>query len=110
MKRGFRYVPIFLHQSSNKPKIRPVSDFAADINGISLNSLLLSVPDLTASLIGALFRFMQRKVSVVADKIEVFHGVWIIEKNIRGDIGVLLIEFVMRVMSFSSTCSPVGIV
>ena len=97
MKRGHRYVPIFLHQSSNKPRIRPVWDFAADVNGISLNSLLLRGPDLTASLIGVLFRFMQCKVSVVADMNEVFH---------RDS----LIEFVMPVMSFSSTCSPVGIV
>jgi hypothetical protein len=51
------FLPHFVVYHPQKPnKIRVVFDSAAEINGISLNKLLLSGPDFTNSLLGVLLR------------------------------------------------------
>jgi hypothetical protein len=60
---------------SQKPhKIRVVFDSAAEVDGVSLNKLLLSGPDLTNSLLGELLRFRQNVTAFMADVEQMFHS------------------------------------
>lgn len=69
------YLPHFGIYHPKKPdKIRVVFDSAAECDGISLNRLLLSGPDLRNRLLGVLLRFRQNPVAVVADIEQMFHS------------------------------------
>ncbi|KAK3742103.1 hypothetical protein QZH41_020261, partial [Actinostola sp. cb2023] len=110
------YLPHFGVYHPKKPdKIRVVFDSAAECNGISLNKLLLSGPDLTNSLLGVLLRFRQNPVAVVADIEQMFHSfkvkkehrdflkfLWYKDNDPHGDIA----EYRMKVHIFGNTSSP----
>ena len=67
------YLPHFgLYHPKKKDKIHVVFDTAAEFNGVSLNKLLLSGPDLTNNLLGVLLRFCQDPVALVADIEQMF--------------------------------------
>ena len=67
------YRPHFgLYHPKKKNKIHVVFDAAAESNGVSLNKLLLSGPDLTNNLLGVLLRFCQDPVALVADIEQMF--------------------------------------
>ena len=69
------YLPHFGVYHSQKPhKIRVVFDSAAEVDGVSLNKLLLSGPDLTNSLLGELLRFRQNVTAFMADVEQMFHS------------------------------------
>lgn len=69
------YLPHFGVYHPQKPgKIRVVFDSAAETNGVSLNKMLLSGPDLTNSLLGILIRFRQDPVAFMADIEQMFHS------------------------------------
>lgn len=114
-RQRISYVPLFVVTNPNKPsKIRPVWDFAAEVNGVSMNDVLLSGPDLTAPLLRVLFRFRQKQVIVVGDIKEMFHRILINEADQHvqrflwreGETSREPDEYILRVMSFGATCSP----
>lgn len=77
------YVPIFTVSHPAKPeKTRPVFDCAAAFNQVSLNSVLVSGPDLTRPLIHVLQRFRVGKFAVSADLEKMFHQVGVREAEL----------------------------
>lgn len=108
------YVPLMAVINPKKPdRLRIVFDKAATANGISLNAMLLSGPDLTSSLLGVLIRFRLRKVGICGDVKEMFHQVLIrpedqnVQRFLYKFAGESQIqEFILNVLSFGATCSP----
>lgn len=107
------YLPVF--PVTKKPgKFRMVHDGAAKTyTGESLNSFLLSGPDLLNPLPAVLMRFREKEVAFSADVSEMFHQVRIRETD--RDAQRFLFwgpeeekprELRMEVMMFGATCSP----
>ena len=110
------YLPHFGIYHPQKPsKIRVVFDSAAEVEGISLNKLLLSGPDLTNSLLGVLMRFRRHPVAFMADIEQMFHSflvepehrdflrfLWYDGNNPEGEV----VEYRMNVHLFGNTSSP----
>ena len=110
------YLPHFAVYHPKKPaKIRVVFDSAAECDGISLNKLLLSGPDMTNNLLGVLLRFRQNPVAIVADIEQMFHSfkvkrehrdllrfLWFKDNDPNGEIT----EYRMKVHIFGNTSSP----
>ena len=69
------YLPHFPVIKPNKPKTRVVKDAAATYEGKSLNSSLITGPDLLRPLHGVLNRFRKGKYAIVADIEEMYHQV-----------------------------------
>lgn len=68
------YLPIFGVYHPQKPgKIRVVFDSSAQHHGLSLNSILLSGPDLNNSLLGVLIRSRKELVAIAADIQQMFY-------------------------------------
>ena len=110
------YLPHFGVYHPQKPdKIRVVFDSAAETDGVSLNKMLLSGPDLTNSLLGVLIRFRQNPVAFMADIEQMFHS-FLVRKEHRDLLRFLwykdndpdgeLIEYRMKVHVFGNTSSP----
>ncbi|XP_065075705.1 uncharacterized protein LOC135699384 [Ochlerotatus camptorhynchus] len=109
------YLPIFPVINPNKPgKIRIVFDAAARVNGVSLNSFLLTGPDQLVSLLSVLFKFREFRVAVVGDIREMFFQVRMKKQDQRSQM-ILWISgdpdeepevYVVQVMTFGAACSP----
>ncbi|XP_058840292.1 uncharacterized protein LOC131695786 [Topomyia yanbarensis] len=108
------YLPIFPVFNPNKPgKLRIVWDAAASVRGVSLNSVLMTGPDLLTSLASVLLRFREHRVAVGGDVREMFHQVLVKDedqysqrflwRNTEGDEPDV---YVMKVMTFGASCSP----
>ena len=70
------YLPHFCVLNPRKPdKVRVVFDAAAKFNNTSLNTELITGPDLINSLFGVLLRFRTKSVALVADIADMFHQV-----------------------------------
>lgn len=68
------YLPIFGVYHPKKPdQIRVVLDSSAKHDGISLNYVLLSGPDLNNRLLGVLLRFCRDSVAFMADIQQMFY-------------------------------------
>ncbi|KAK3517924.1 hypothetical protein QTP70_027544, partial [Hemibagrus guttatus] len=110
------YLPIFGVYHPQKPgQIRVVFDSSVQKQGISLNDVLLSGPDLNNSLLGVLLRFRRELVAVTADIEQMFHSfivkeedrdflhfLWFKENDTRKEI----IEYCMRAHVFGNSPSP----
>ena len=110
------YLPHFgVYHPKKKDKIRVAFDSAAESNGVSLNKLLLSGPDLTNNLLGVLLRFCQDPVALVGDIEQMFHSfnvkeefrdflrfLWYKDNDPNGAIT----EYRMKVHIFGNTSSP----
>lgn len=76
------YLPIFGVYHPRKPgQIRAVFDSSAKHDGISLNDILLSGPDLNNSLLGVLTRFRKEPIAVVADIEQMFYCFRVCEEH-----------------------------
>lgn len=108
------YLPIFPVINPNKPgKIRIVWDAAAQIKGISLNSLLVKGPVQMTLLIGVLFRFRGYEFAVSGDIEQMFHRIMMRKEDQdcqrflwRSDSNKELNIYRMNVLTFGASCSP----
>ena len=110
------YLPLFGVYHPRKPdQIRGVFDSSAVYEGVSLNSTLMSGPDLTNNLLGILLRFRKDKVAVMADVEQMFYQFYVREDHrdyLRffwykdNEFDSPLIEYRMRVHVFGNSPSP----
>ncbi|XP_062594609.1 uncharacterized protein LOC134256031 [Saccostrea cucullata] len=109
------YLPIFGVFHPKKSKIRVVFDSSAKCQGVSLNDVLMTGPDLTNSLIGVLLKFRKEKVAVTADIEQMFFNFYVHEEDRNflrflwfrdNDINNELVEFRMCVHVFGNSPSP----
>ena len=78
---GAWYIPHHGVYHPTKKKIRVVFDCSAQVNGVSLNDILLQGPDLTNSLVGVLMRFRLQPVAVMGDIEAMFYQVTVPESH-----------------------------
>lgn len=110
------YLPIFGVYHPRKPdQIRGVFDSSAKYSDVSLNSVLLSGPDMTNSLLGILLRFRKDSVAVTADIEQMFHCFKVTEPHRNflrflwyrdNDPAKEIIEYRMCVHVFGNSPSP----
>ena len=108
------YLPHFGVSSSSKPgKIRIVFDAAARVGGVSLNSELLTGPDLNQRLTKVLYQFREFKVAVTADIREMFPQIKMRPSDQdsqrfmwRDEVSGQIATYVMTSMVFGMRCSP----
>ena len=96
-------------------KIRVVFDSSAKYNGVCLNDVLMTGPDLTNSLIGVLLRFRKHKTAVIADIQQMFFCFYV-KPELRNFLRFLwfrdndqnknIIEYGMCVHVFGNSPSP----
>lgn len=110
------YLPTFGVYHPKKPdQIRVVFDSSAQEDGISLNNVLLTGPDLNNSLLGVLIRFRKETVAVMADIQKMFHC-FLVRQDHRNFLRFLwfrdndptkdIIEYRMKVQVFGNSPSP----
>ncbi|RXN11518.1 hypothetical protein ROHU_029945 [Labeo rohita] len=110
------YLPIFGVYHPQKPgQIRVVFDSSAQYQGVSLNSVLLTGPNMNNSLLGVLLRFRKEQVAITADIQQMFHC-FVVREDHRNFLRFLLyknndpenkvVEFRMRVHVFGNSPSP----
>ncbi|XP_055599282.1 uncharacterized protein LOC129748642 [Uranotaenia lowii] len=108
------YLPLGAVLNPKKPgKVRLIWDAAAQVDGVSLNSVLLKGPDQLTLLPVVLFRFRQFPVAVCADIKEMYHQIRIREADRssqrflwRDEASQAPSIFFMDVATFGSSCSP----
>ncbi|XP_070206193.1 uncharacterized protein [Littorina saxatilis] len=110
------YLPLFGVYHPKKPdKLRGVFDSSATFEGVSLNSLLLSGPDLTNSLLGILLRFRRDAVAIAGDIEQMFYQFFVDQEHrdllrffwYRGNnFDAPLVEHRMCVHVFGNSPSP----
>ncbi|XP_033752106.1 uncharacterized protein LOC117335931 [Pecten maximus] len=110
------YLPIFGVYHPRKPEqLRAVFDSSARHNGVSLNDVLMSGPDLANSLLGVLMRFRRESVAIVGDIEQMFYCfqvredhrnylrfLWYKDNNPENE----LVEYRMCVHVFGNSPSP----
>ncbi|KAL3983862.1 FRAS1-related extracelluar matrix protein 1/2 [Sarotherodon galilaeus] len=110
------YLPLFGVYHPRKPdKIRVVFDSSASYEGVSLNDVLLTGPDLNNSLLGVLMRFRKEQVAITADIEHMFHC-FIVKEDHRDFLRFLwyrdndptsdIVDYRMRVHLFGNSPSP----
>lgn len=110
------YLPTFGVYHPQKPEqIRVVFDSSAEQFGVSLNSVLLTGPDLNNTLLGVLIRFRKEPIAVTADIQQMFYG-FLVRPEHRdylrflwhkdNDLSKEVQEYRMRVHVFGNRPSP----
>lgn len=110
------YLPFFGVYHPRKPEqIRIVFDSSAQHNGVSLNDVLLTGPNLNNSLLGVLMRLREEKVAVTADIKQMFHC-FVVREDHRNflrflwhqnnDMDQPIVEYRMTVHVFGNSPSP----
>lgn len=110
------YLPVFGVMHPKKPnQIRAVFDSSAEFQGLSLNSVLLSGPDLTNNLVGVLLRFRRELIPAIADIEQMFYCFRVDEKHRNflrflwykdNDPSLEIVEYRMTVHVFGNSSSP----
>ncbi|XP_069133223.1 uncharacterized protein [Argopecten irradians] len=110
------YLPIFgVYHKKKTSQIRILFDSSATYKGVSLNSALLTGPDLTSSLLSILIRFRKERVAFVADIQQMFHCFFVTEEHrnflrflwhSENDPDKPLTEYRMKVHTFGNAPSP----
>ncbi|XP_033733157.1 uncharacterized protein LOC117322392 [Pecten maximus] len=110
------YLPLFGIYHPKKPdKIRCVFDSSAKENGLSLNSVLMTGPDLTNSLLGVLLRFRKDPIAIMADVEQMFYCFKVVQEHRNflrffwyadNSIAKPLIEYRMTAHVFGNSPSP----
>lgn len=110
------YLPSFGVYHPRKPgKIRIVFDSSARYDGVSLNDVLLTGPDLNNSLLGVLMRFRKDLVAVTGDIEHMFHCFVVKEEHRNylrflwfrnNDMNSDIVDYRMKVHVFGNTPSP----
>ncbi len=102
--------------SSSKPnQIRVVFDSSAKQDGVSLNDVLLSGPDLNNALLGILIRFRKENIAVTTDIQQMFYA-FVVREDHRdylrflwykdNDLNNNITEYRMKVHIFGNSPSP----
>ncbi|XP_056003773.1 uncharacterized protein LOC130049788 [Ostrea edulis] len=110
------FLPIFAVYHPQKPgQARVVFDSSAKFNGLSLNDVLLTGPDLVNSLLGVLMRFRREPVAILADIQKMFFYFRVEPKHRNFlrflwhedcDLNKPLVQFRMCVHVFGNRPSP----
>ncbi|KAM4019382.1 uncharacterized protein ACNLHF_000087 [Anomaloglossus baeobatrachus] len=110
------YLPSFGVYHPRKPnQIRVVFDSSAKHEGVSLNDVLLTGPNLTNNLVGVLLRFRKELVAITADIEQMFHCFLVREDHRNflrflwykdNDTNKEMVEYRMRVHVFGNSPSP----
>lgn len=108
------FLPINVVVNPKKPgKVRLVWDAAATVNGVSLNSQLLTGPDLLTPLPSVINRFRERPIGFGGDIREMYHQILIRKADRRAQLFLFRNTpdqppsvYVMDVATFGSKCSP----
>ncbi|XP_060602162.1 uncharacterized protein LOC132755319 [Ruditapes philippinarum] len=110
------YLPLFgVYHPKKKDKIRIVFDSSSKFDGVSLNSVLMTGPDLTNSLTGILMRFRRDRIAVSGDIEQMFYQFRVDETHRNylrflwyedNDFNKPLIEYRMCVHVFGNAPSP----
>ena len=110
------YLPLFgVYHPQKKDRIRGVFDSSAKTEGVSLNSVLMTGPDLMNSLLGVLLRFRRETVGIMADIEKMFYCFSVRDdhrKYLRfiwhqdNDFEKPLVDFQMTVHVFGNSPSP----
>ncbi|KAJ8279737.1 hypothetical protein COCON_G00068030 [Conger conger] len=110
------YLPTFGVYHPKKPKqIRVVFDSSAPYNGVSLNDVLLTGPDLNNTLLGVLMRYRKEAVAFSADIEQMFYSFLVREEDRNflrflwfqdNDFSKGIEEFRMKVHVFGNSPSP----
>ncbi|XP_065074488.1 uncharacterized protein LOC135698436 [Ochlerotatus camptorhynchus] len=108
------FLPINVVLNPKKPaKVRLVWDAAATVNGVSLNSQLLTGPDMLTPLPGVLNRFRERPIGFGGDIREMYHQLLIRAADKKAQMFVFRDSsrdspsvYIMDVATFGSKCSP----
>ncbi|XP_058827197.1 uncharacterized protein LOC131687160 [Topomyia yanbarensis] len=108
------YLPLGIVRNPRKPeKVRIVWDAAARVGDVSLNSMLLSGPDLLTPLLKVMFQFRQRQYVAVGDVRQMFHQLLVRQTDrqvqrflFRSEPEQAPTVYVMDVVIFGASCSP----
>ena len=110
------YLPLFgVYHPRKLDQIRGVFDSSAVYEGVSLNSLLMSGPDLINNLVGILMRFRKNSIAVTGDIEQMFYQFRVSDKHRdylrffwyqNNDFTQPLIEYRMTSHVFGNTPSP----
>lgn len=110
------YLPVFgVYHRRKQDSIRAVFDSSAEYEGLSLNSVLLSGPDLTNNLLDVILRFRVEPIAVTGDIQQMFHS-FLVREDHRNYLRFLwyrnndpsedLVDYRMRVHVFGNRPSP----
>ncbi|XP_062571182.1 uncharacterized protein LOC134233215 [Saccostrea cucullata] len=110
------YLPLFgVYHPQKRDKIRGVFDSSAKCDGVSLNDVLMTGPDLMNNLIGVLLRFRRESVAIVADIEQMFYSFLVDIEHRRylrfiwhkdNNFDEPLVDYQMKVHVFGNCPSP----